>query len=366
MPTVGEIIEALFDKAPACLAAEGDNVGLQVGDPAAPVGRILLAVDVTPGTIAAAEEASAELLLAHHPLLVRPLRRLAADEPVGEMAQRAIRAGLSVVSMHTNVDVAPGGLCDLLASALGVTQARPLVSLGGRAVKLAAFVPEAHLDRVREAMSQAGAGRIGNYEECAFETRGRGCYRPLPGAKPFAGEVGTLEFAEEARLEMLVAKSLLPRVIAAMTAAHPYEEVAYDVYPLENAFPGAGFGRLGSLEEPVPVEEFAARAKKALGVHRASLVGEAKRQVERIAVNSGSGGGLVEEASRAGAQLLVAADSDHHQRLLAEQLGVAILDLGHLATERLVVDFFRGVLAERFGERLLTLKAEEADPFRPI
>ena len=367
MPAVREIIEAILDRAPACLAEEWDNIGLQVGDPEAPVSRVLLAVDVTPRTVVAAAASGAQLLLAHHPLILTPLKQVAADDAVGALVRQAIEAGVAIVSMHTNLDVAPGGLCDLLAAALGLTATRPLLPVTGRAVKLVVFVPPTHLEEVREAMSRAGAGRIGNYEECAFVSHGTGSYRPLPGAKPFAGRPGRLEFAEEVRLEMLAAKSLLPPVISAMQAAHPYEEVAYDIYPLDSVFPAAGFGRLGRLPAPSSLEDFSLRAKKALSVGSARLLGDGKSSVEMVAVTSGSGGSLIAPAHRAGAQLLVASDINHHQRLLAEQLGLAILDLGHLATERLAVDFFRQTLAARFGDALDSLAAEEgAEPFHAI
>src|SRR5690606_5428521 len=243
--------------APPASKLDYDNVGLQVGDARREVASVLVALDLTLAVIEEAREVGAGLVVTHHPLLFRPLKRLTADDPAGALALRLAEAGLAYYAVHTNLDAAPGGVSFALAERLGLEGVRFLAPSEGKLIKLVTFAPADHAEAVRRAMAGAGAGRIGDYEACAFTLRGTGHFRPAEGADPFIGEAGGGEEAvDEGRIEAEVRRWDLGRVGAAMRAAHPYEEVAYDVYPVEQAASRVGFGAVGALPEATTLAAF--------------------------------------------------------------------------------------------------------------
>jgi hypothetical protein len=266
--------------------------------------------------------------------------------------------------MHTNADRVRGGLNDLLAQGLRLRDVEVLEpSPPTGLLKLAVFVPLDHVDSVRQAMAAAGAGRLGDYAECSFNSPGTGTYRPLPGAQPYAGAVGELARAEELRLEMLVPRRTLPAVLSAMFAAHPYEEVAYDLYPLENPFPGAGDGRIGRLDPPRSLQALAQAAQKFLQAPALRVVGETERTINTVAVASGSAGSLIARAAARGAEAMLLGECQHHHVLLARQLGLALLEAGHHATERLIIPYFVTYLKGRFPDLAVIAHEVPADRF---
>ena len=363
--TVSEIVEALFARAPRELAEPWDNVGLVVGDPGARVRRALLCVDATEEIIAEARAIRAQLVIAHHPLFVEPLKRIRADEIESAATYHAARAGLNVCCMHTNLDYAPEGLCVELARVVGLRHLRPLSAAGASAlVKLTVFVPASHVAAVRAAIAGAGGGRIGRYEECSFGVAGQGTYRPLPGATPHAGAVGRSEQATEVRLEMVVPRSALGRALRAMQASHPYEEVAYDVYPLANTWTGSARGALGKLPRAMTAATFARRVKEALGASAVRVLGE-ERRVRLVAVASGSGGHLVADAIAAGAEALLLGEVRHADALRAAAAGLSVIEAGHFATERPAVELMRRWLEEDLGGRVeVAASRAEREPLR--
>ena len=224
-----DVVDLLHTWYPPSTADEHDAVGLVYGDPAQEVGKVLLAVDPTIEVAREAAAWGADLLLVHHPLFLRPVHGFAETTPKGRTLATLARAGCALLTAHTNADRAAPGVSDALAAALGLDHVRPLVPLGHPMDKLTVYVPEADAERVRRALAEAGAGRIGDYESASFTTGGEGRFRPLEGAQPTVGEVGSLEVVGEARVEVVLARSLRESVVAAMLAAHPYEEPAYDV-----------------------------------------------------------------------------------------------------------------------------------------
>ena len=351
-PTVRQIAEALEAWAPPGSAQSYDNVGLQVGDPERPVRRALLALDLTPAVLEEARTLEAELIITHHPLLFRPLRRLTPDSLVSSLALRLAASGIALYSIHTNLDAAPGGVSFALAAHLGLRDVQFLEKMGQALYKLVTFVPASHFEQVREALAEAGAGRIGNYEACAFATRGTGYFRPGDMARPFIGEPGKLESAEELRLEAEVARWDLPRVLAAMRAAHPYEEVAYDVYPVEQPYTRAGLGAIGRLEKPEPLRDFLQRVAERLQTDSLRYVGDPDAPVETVAVCGGAGADLIGRALAAGANAYVTADLTYHR--FFEVLGndgrprMALIDAGHYETEALTETLLATWLRQRF------------------
>lgn len=351
-PTVREIAEALEAWAPPGSAQSYDNVGLQVGDPEQTVQRALLALDLTPAVVEEAQNLKAELIITHHPLLFRPLRQLTPHSLVSSLALRLAAAGIALYSIHTNLDAAPGGVSFALATQLGLQDVQFLAKMEQALYKLVTFVPVSHFDQVREALAQAGAGRIGNYEACAFASRGTGYFRPGDMARPFIGEPGKLESAEELRLEVEVARWDLPRVLAAMRAAHPYEEVAYDVYPVEQPYTRAGLGAIGRLAKPEPLRDFLQRVAERLQTDSLRYTGDLEAPVEMVAVCGGAGADLIGRALAAGADAYVTADVTYHRFFdvldVAGRPRMALIDAGHYETEALTEALLATWLQERF------------------
>lgn len=352
-----DIIAILERIAPVGLAEPEDSIGLQVGDPNAEVRSVAVALDPLPAIIRRA--AGAELLVSHHPIIRRPLSGIDFASMEGDAIRAAIKSDLTVYVMHTNYDAAPGGVSDAMAAVLGVSETEPLArSAGDKRFKIAVFVPEEAVFTVRDAMAEAGAGIIGEYSHCSFRTQGIGTFLPLAGASPYVGRVGHIEEVAEWRLEMLVAESRRDAVVAAMIAAHPYEEVAYDIYELANPPSGSGMGRVGRIE-PTAASDLLQLVRDKLRAPDSRYFGPDDAVFERIAVCGGSGGRLIPEAARAGAQAYVTGDVGYHARLLAAHLGLAVIDAGHRETEmpgvrRLAASLRALLKAENIHVRLIT------------
>ncbi len=331
---VQDVCAAIEYMAPAAWAYDWDNVGLQVGDPEAPVSRILVALTVTRDVIAAAQRAKASMIVAHHPLIWRPLKTLREDTPTAALCVELVRANIACFVAHTNLDVAPEGVNAALAEQLGLKEVKPLLPAPqARQVKLVTFVPESHLAAVQDAVFKSGAGHIGDYACCSFSALGTGTFTPSANARPFLGETERLNEEPERRFEVLVAKERLPKVLEALLAAHPYEEPAYDIIALENPNPRAGLGVRGVLGKPMPLDRFAKYVRDKLDATATRFVGDAECQIQNVAVIGGSGGG---EASQMppGIDVLVTGDLKYHDALAALDAGVAVVDAGHAAMEK--------------------------------
>lgn len=362
MTGVGEIVAALDEFAPRHLAESWDNVGLLVGDPDERCDRVLVAYDVTEAVLDEATARGAQTVIAFHPPIFRPLARVTASDPAAAVVHRAVRAGLSLAATHTALDNARPGTSDFLAEALGLVTTGVLRTRSEGYAKLAVFTPAEAVDQVAAAMAAAGAGRIGDYAECGFRLAGQGTFRPLAGASPTVGEVGRLEQVDEIRLEMLVPRERAAAVVTAMVRAHPYEEVAYDLYPLLNETE-YGLGRLAELPEPVPLADFARRVGEATGARHLRWVGGPDRLVRRAALVGGSGAGYLPDAAAAGADVFVTGDVKHHDALLAGRLGVGLVDPGHWATERFVVPRTAAWLRARLPAVKVDESEVDGEPF---
>lgn len=324
---------------PVADAETWDSVGLQVGDPADEVSAVLVCLDVTAATIAETIDRGAQLLLAHHPLLFRPLERLTPASAAGRLALQAARGGVSVVAAHTNFDAAVDGTTRPIVDALGLTDVQPLLPLraGGDTVKLAVFVPQEATAAVMDAAFVAGGGQIGEYDDCSFRVLGTGSFRPSAQANPTVGARERRNEVTEERLEVVVPRWRMSSVIEAVVAAHPYEEVALDVYPLEPT-PRAparakGLGRLGRLPHPMTVGAVAQRLRTALPSPHLRVAGDVRRDVTRVAACGGAGDSLIGAAIAADAELYITGDLRHHPTLDAMTQGLALIDAGHYATE---------------------------------
>ena len=333
MAKARDVIAAVERLAPPSLAEGWDNCGLQVGDPAAGIRRILVALTPLPEVFDEAEETGADFLLFHHPLIFTPLKSVDTSSYPGDLISRAVQSGLTVYTAHTSYDAAPDGVSVALARALALNGSLKTISPRGALRKLAVFVPVENAEAVAGALSEAGAGRIGDYTQVTFRTPGTGTFLPGEGSDPYLGERDRLERVDEVRLETVVPAHLARSAVDAATAAHPYEEVALDIYPVEGSPEGCGYGRIGTLPEPLTPEELGAQVSRSLGFP-ARLVSEGDRgSIRRVAVLGGSGGSFIPEVAASGADAYVTGDLDYHDALLAESLGLATIDAGHAATE---------------------------------
>ncbi|NKZ90692.1 Nif3-like dinuclear metal center hexameric protein [Rhodococcus hoagii] len=353
VPTLADVIGALETAYPPALAESWDSVGLVAGDPTEEVRKVVVAVDATAAVVDEALASGAQLLLVHHPLLLRGVDTVGAHTPKGALLHRLIRGGCALYSAHTNADRADPGVSDALAGALGLVATRPLVPIPDTATdKWVVMVPTTDTVRVREALFAAGAGELGDYRECSWTVTGDGQFRPLPGAAPTLGTVGEVETVREDRVEVIAPRRSRARILAALRAAHPYEEPAFDVFETAD-FPGSrGLGRIGELPEPQTLREFTARVAAALprtewGVRAA---GDPERVVRTVAVCGGSGDSLLDTVSGLGADVYVTADLRHHPA--DEHLrrgGPALVDVAHWASEQPWCAQAKGVLDGRFG-----------------
>ncbi len=368
-PKISDILGIINKIAPSALAETWDNPGLQVGDPSAEVHRVMVALDPTAAAVDSAIATSCQLLVTHHPLIFKPLKSISAATPHGALIQKAIKGGVSIISLHTNYDIASGGLNDLLADKIGLSATVPLkVTTVCELVKLVVFVPVECLEQVRVALFPFAAQQ-GNYRDCSFAAGGVGTFTPLEGASPYTGSVGVPSQTPEERLEMLVPRAEAARAVKALLGAHPYEEPAFDIIPLLNEGEKLGIGRIGRLAEPVPLAEYAGRLRKVLSAPMLRYVGDPEAKISKVALCSGSGASLLREAARSGADLLVTGDVKYHEARDAEDLGLALIDAGHFPTEIIMVQNITerlGLALEKAGytDCQITACQTEKDPFR--
>jgi dinuclear metal center YbgI/SA1388 family protein len=356
---LGQAMEAI---APPGWAARWDNVGLLVGDDAAPLERVLLAIDCTSEVVAEARRRRCEAIVSYHPPIFDGLKRFVAPSPAFEAA----RAGIAVYSPHTALDAAEGGTNDVLADVLGVTARAPLRRLegggGGAELKLVTFVPRAEVEALSRALFAAGAGRIGKYSSCSFRSAGTGTFFGEEGASPVVGQAGRLEEAEELRLETVVPEGRVPEVVRALRGAHPYEEPAFDLVRLAPPPSGVGFGRVGTVDA-APVSQLVERLKRGLGADHVLVVGSVDRTVSRVAVCVGSGGELLADAVAAGAELFVTGELRHHDALRAAAAGVVVVCALHSTSERLALGALETRLAARLAGLWVARSEADREPF---
>jgi dinuclear metal center YbgI/SA1388 family protein len=363
-PAVSDWLAVLEEMYPAAWAEEWDSSGFQAGDRAWPAPRVMVALDPTAQVVAEAGGRGCGLLITHHPLVFRPLERLDVADPVAGTVAQALESRVAVAACHTNADVAEPGVTDALARALDLEVTGALrQSEAGARVKLVTFVPPDATAKVLDAVAASGAGVIGEYTHCSFRVRGTGTFLPSERAHPAVGERGELNEVEEDRLEIVVPNHRLEAAIGAMAQAHPYEEVAYDVYPLR-AGGGVGLGRVARPREPFTVGDLARLCRERL----ASLVrvaGDPRRDVRTVALCGGSGSSLIGDALGAGADAYVTGDLKHHQVLEATAAGMAVVDAGHRGTEWPFIPHLASRLRQA-GDRLdgqVLVSEVNTDPF---
>jgi dinuclear metal center YbgI/SA1388 family protein len=363
MFTVADAVAFLDAFAPRELAADWDNVGLLLGDPQREVRGVMTCLTVTPESAAEAIEAGAGLIVSHHPILFRAVKRLTTTTPEGRMLLDLIQAGVAVYSPHTAFDNVRDGINDILARRLRLLDVRPLrCQLGPRQCKVVVFVPDADLGRVSDALFDAGAGIIGQYSQCSFRLAGTGTFFGSEASNPTVGQKGRREELAEWRLEVVCPEASVERVVAAMRKAHSYEEPAFDVYLLRPPSSRQGDGRIGRLPQLEQLGELAQKARAGLKSGPVQVVGDLNRAVESIAVVCGAGGELLDDAVAAGADVLLTGELRFHDCLAARACGLALILPGHHATERCGVDELAGRLQQQWPGVQVWASQRECDP----
>jgi len=357
--TVADILAAVDNLAPFRLAEEWDTVGLLLGDADAKVRRVLVSLDVTEAVCDEAERTKADCLLTHHPFFLKGLPRVTAETRPGRLALRLAAGRRAVIAAHTNLDAATGGLNDLLAERAGLTNLEPLCAEPGPArYKVVVFVPEGDLEAVRRAAFEAGAGRIGAYAECSFAAPGEGTFFAGKGTKPTVGRRGKRSAVAEHRLEVVVEESHLGAVVAAIGRTASYETPAIDVYSLRAPPGGSGLGRIGQLKKPKTLARFADDIKRALGLKTAAVAGESGRKIQRVAVCTGSGNGLVETVRAARCDAYLTGELKYHESQALAAEGVGVVLGGHYETERVPLEDWTPRLAAAVDVEVVLSKAE--------
>jgi dinuclear metal center YbgI/SA1388 family protein len=357
------IIAALEKIAPTALAEPWDNVGLLAGDEAQNVSRIMFSIDYTAAVAREARAAGCDLIVAYHPPIFHPLRRLDGDSLVFD----AIRRGVAIYSPHTALDAADGGTNDMLADALGLTQRGPLrpgVAEGAN-YKLVVFVPVDHVEPVSSAIFAAGAGQIGRYSSCSFRAEGTGTFFGNEGTHPTIGRSGKLEQVREYRLETIVPRNRVAPVVEALRQTHPYEEPAFDLIVLaalggENQ--SMGTGRIGRMP-PTGRTELLSRIKGELQVEHLLVAGPADGTITCAAVCAGSGGQMLDDALRGGAQLYLTGEIRHHDAIRAAAAGMTVVCTLHSNSERAVLKRLKKRLEETPAMPPVQISAVDRDPF---
>jgi len=363
---VADVCAAMETIAPTALAQEWDNVGLLAGDLQAAVRRVLLTIDLTGPVVDEALRKKFDLLVSYHPPIFKPIRSLCAPGSGMEaLVYRCIRKGVAIYSPHTALDAAEGGTNDALARLCGIYQSDPLEYVDSPTTdhcKFVVFVPPQHVEDVATAVFEAGAGQIGDYSRCSFRTPGEGTFLGGKDANPAVGRRGRMESVKEVRLESIVRTTDLPKVIHAMREAHPYEEPAFDIYPLKPG-PVRGIGRCGKLPKTTTLEKLARRLQfqtKAKGVQ---MVGRREQAVDFVVIAAGAAGSLPFRIPLNDHHVIITGEIRHHDALTIGRYGCSAIALGHWAGERPVLKLLAHRLAELLPGIFLTVSAADRDPF---
>lgn len=328
-----EFVEVFEKEIPTWLAEKGDPVGLHVGDLAFTVKKIMVTLDVRPEVVQEAIDKDVDFILAHHPPIYRPINRLDLSQPQIRMYAELIKHNIRVYAAHTNLDNAEDGMNDWLAESLGlraieimdITRTIPLKRLN-------VYVPETHFDQVRDAVTDAGAGRItDNYKDCSYQSKGMGRFTPTGSAHPTIGRIEKPEEVEESRLEVILEEKDVSNVLEALFQSHPYEEPVYELYSIEkNQELSYGLGRVGNLEKEMPLRSFVEHVKKAFHVPGLRLIApDLNRNVQRIAVCGGDAGKYYQKALQKGADVYITGDVYYHTAHDMQADGLTVIDPGH-------------------------------------
>lgn len=367
MITNQQIFKSIEKWAPKHLAYEWDPIGLQVGSKTATTKKVMITLDVIEDVVDEAIEQNVDLIIAHHPLLFNPLKIIDVDSIKGRIVQKLIKHQITVYAAHTNLDIAEGGVNDILCEALNIQNPEILKETTSETLyKVCVYVPISHQLQVQTALGEAGAGFIGAYSHCQFQTEGKGSFKPLAGTDPFIGTVDELTHVDEVKIETIAPHSLLNKIVQKMCQAHPYEEPAYDIFELRNKGKRYGLGRIGTIPESMNVLQFCEHIKEKLNLSHVRVSGNLQQQVKKVAVLGGSGEKYFEVAKRKGADVYITGDMTFHPAQDAWQMGMNVVDAGHYI-EKVMKQSTKEWLQDEFNDSIEVIVSEvNTDPFQLI
>ncbi len=361
MPKVKDITAFLENFAPLGLQESYDNAGLITGDVNSEIDSILVTLDVTEKVVEEAIQKNAKLIVAHHPIIFSGLKKLTGRNYIERTIIKAIKNDIAIYAAHTNFDSVYGGVNHKIAEKLGLKNCKILQPASGLLKKLVTFIPVEKANQVREAVFNAGAGNIGNYDSCGFVSEGAGSFRGNEDSNPYTGKKGEIHTEKEIRFETIFPGYLQGKIIEALLKSHPYEEVAYDIYPLENTFDKTGMGMVGLLPNPVSETEFLKRLKNTFNTGLIKHTALKGKQVEKVAICGGSGSFLLNAAIAAGADFFVSGDFKYHQFFDAENK-IVIADIGHFESEQFTKELFYELLTKNFPTFAIHLSEVGTNP----
>ncbi|MDR0364733.1 MAG: Nif3-like dinuclear metal center hexameric protein [Bacteroidales bacterium] len=345
---IDEIIRAIEEKAPAACAEEWDNVGLLIGNPGKEVDSVLIAFEMTEKVMQEAVDTKCGLIITHHPMIYKGLKKINSDNATGRIIQQAIHHDIAIYAAHTNLDNVTGGVNSRLAEKLGIENLTVLEPRQNQLLKLVVFVPHAQAAQVRDALFAAGAGHIGHYDSCSFSCAGEGSFKGDETTNPFAGKKDVLHFEEEARIETILPAYLYRRTLSALLEAHPYEEPAYDFYKLENSAQNIGSGMIGILPEAMEEIDFMRHVKKTLGIPVLRHSELTEKKIRKVALCGGSGSFLLSAALAQKADVFITGDIKYHDFFIPEKR-LLLIDAGHYETEQFTTSLLFDILKQKFS-----------------
>lgn len=356
-----ELTAHLESIAPLALQESYDNSGLLVGDPEQEITQGLIALDCTEEVLDEAISLGCDVVITHHPIVFKGLKKFTGGTYVERVIIKAIRHGIALYAIHTNLDNVTGGVNSRIAERLGLGKQAILSPKSGLLRKLVTFVPRSHLEAVRKSLFEAGAGNIGDYSECSFNVGGYGTFKAGPNADPYVGEEGEQHREEETRTEVLYQQDQERKIILALLESHPYEEPAYDIIKIENTHFQVGSGVVGQLERPMALEDFFRLVKQNLGVEMIRHTDPVNESVQRIAVCGGSGSFLLTDAIRSGADVFLTADFKYHEFFDAEGK-IVIADVGHFESEQFTQELLLEIIQKKFTTFAIRLTGTDTNP----
>ena len=356
-----EIISYIESFAPLSYQENYDNAGIQAGDPDQEVSAALLCIDVTEEVLQEAVRRKTNLIISHHPVIFSGLKKLTGSTPVERIIMEAIRKNVIIYSAHTNLDAVYQGVNFRIAGKLGLIKPIILSPVKGQLRKLVFFVPTDHAAELREKIFEAGAGHIGGYDMCSFNTPGEGTFRGSQESTPFAGKKGQFSTEPELRVETIFPKDRERKILAALIEAHPYEEVAYDIYPLDNIYERAGLGIVGDMEHACSETDFLDLLKERFGIPMIRHTRFLNKKVKKVALCGGSGSFLLPQAIASGADAFVTGDIKYHPFFDAEGR-ILMADIGHYESEQFTTEIFYDLLIKKFPRFAVHLTEVNTNP----